>query len=188
MTIERTPDNFIKLAKYEKVLEVFLEVGSFKETCRQTGITYTTWKEWHKDPDFQGLLEEAQADVCVKLEREAMRRAVDGVDEPVFYKGKEVATKKKHSDYLLGVLLQANMPQKYRQNVSVDQTGDLKLTHQGAIEQLQSVRVELMSDPRLIELAYQTTSATDPNPRLLCSGSDPATEVTVSDQPSPEAD
>ena len=48
-----------------------------------------------------------------KLENAAVERAVDGVDEPVFYQGMECGSKKKYSDDLLKFLMQANNPSKY---------------------------------------------------------------------------
>ena len=46
------------------------------------------------------------------LEDEARRRAVDGVDEPVFQQGKQVGTIRKHSDTLLIFLLKGIRPQE----------------------------------------------------------------------------
>ena len=48
-----------------------------------------------------------------KLENAAVERAVEGVDEPVFYQGCECRSKKKYSDDLLKFLMQANNPSKY---------------------------------------------------------------------------
>lgn len=48
-----------------------------------------------------------------KLENAAVERAVEGVDEPVFYQGSECGSKKKYSDDLLKFLMQANNPSKY---------------------------------------------------------------------------
>ena len=48
-----------------------------------------------------------------KLENAAVERAVDGVDEPVFYQGIVCGSKKKYSDDLLKFLMQANNPTKY---------------------------------------------------------------------------
>jgi hypothetical protein len=51
-----------------------------------------------------------------RLEEEAWRRAVDGVDEPVgFYRGKPSAWVKRYSDTLLIFLLKALRPEKYRE-------------------------------------------------------------------------
>lgn len=54
------------------------------------------------------------------LEAEAVRRAYEGVDEPVFYQGSECGEVRKYSDTLLMFLLKGMMPNKYRERV--DQT------------------------------------------------------------------
>jgi len=51
------------------------------------------------------------------LEREARRRAAEGVLEPVFYQGEIVAKVKKYSDTLLIFLLKAHRPEKFRENI-----------------------------------------------------------------------
>ena len=57
------------------------------------------------------------------LEAEARRRALTGIDEPVFYKGKVVGSTKKYSRPLLMFLLEAHRPQKFRDGVKVEQPG-----------------------------------------------------------------
>ena len=57
------------------------------------------------------------------LEAEAWRRALTGIDEPVFYKGKVVGSTKKYSRPLLMFLLEAHRPQKFRDGVKVEQPG-----------------------------------------------------------------
>ena len=47
------------------------------------------------------------------IEAEARRRAVDGVDEPVYYQGKEVGTVRRYSDVLLIFLLKGLRPQRF---------------------------------------------------------------------------
>jgi len=53
------------------------------------------------------------------LEAEAVRRAADGVEEPVFYKGEVCGAVTKYSDGLLQFLLKGNMT-KYRDRVQAD--------------------------------------------------------------------
>ena len=67
--------------------------------------------------DWDEALEEARE----LLEAEARRRAAIGVDEPVFYKGQVVGHIRKYSDKLLMFLLKAHWPEKFRENVSIDQ-------------------------------------------------------------------
>ena len=51
-------------------------------------------------------------------EDEAVRRAHDGVDEPVFYQGKACGVVRKYSDTLLIFLLKGRRPEKYRDRPS----------------------------------------------------------------------
>ncbi len=62
------------------------------------------------------------------LEDEARRRAYDGWLEPVFHKGVKVGTVRKFSDTLLIVLLKAHKPEKYRENIKMDVSGDLNVS------------------------------------------------------------
>ena len=51
---------------------------------------------------------------------EARRRALTGVEEPVYYKGEAVDRTAKYSDTLLIFLLKAHRPEKFRDNVSAE--------------------------------------------------------------------
>lgn len=66
------------------------------------------------DPNFAAAWREAREDAADALEREARRRAVEGVDEPIYYKGEEVGTVRRYSDRLLEYLLGATRPEKFR--------------------------------------------------------------------------
>ena len=57
------------------------------------------------------------------LEAEARRRALTGIDKPVFYKGKVVGSTKKYSRPLLMFLLEAHRPEKFRDGGKVEQPG-----------------------------------------------------------------
>lgn len=188
MELEPMKPDLIKRAKYEAALTVYEQVGSIKETCRQAGISYQTWKNWKRDPLFMEMFEERHEEVCNVLEKEALKRAVEGDEEDVWYKGQVVGQRKKKSDYLLDRLLQANMPDKYRNNVNVEQSGETRINLQGAIEQLKTVRFELSSDPKYLEWAYQAEDSANSKPGLLCTGSDEESEDTLSNQQPPEAD
>lgn len=61
------------------------------------------------------------------LEDEAHRRAFDGVDEPVFYKGEDCGAVKKYSDTLAIFLLKAHAPEKYRERQDLTVKGTLTL-------------------------------------------------------------
>jgi len=81
----------------------------------------------HIDERIIDSLDQAAA----KLEKEAMRRAVDGVEEPVYYQGERVDSITKFSDPLLKTMLQANLPDKYRDRIDANVTGDITVLIKG---------------------------------------------------------
>jgi len=73
----------------------------------------TAYNEYHRNKDFASAWDEAVETATDSLENEAIRRARDGVEEPVFYQGEQVGKVKRYSDGLLMFLLRANRP-KFR--------------------------------------------------------------------------
>ena len=73
--------------------------------------------------DFAAQWDEALEEGTDLLEAEARRRAVTGIDKPVYYKGEVVGSITKYSDRLLMFLLRAHRPQKFRDGGKVKQTG-----------------------------------------------------------------
>ena len=73
--------------------------------------------------DFAAQWDDALGEGVDILEAEARRRAVTGVDKPVYYKGEVVGSITKYSDRLLMFLLRAHRPQKFRDGGKVKQTG-----------------------------------------------------------------
>lgn len=67
------------------------------------------------DPAYEAAFEEAWAMGCGYLEDLAMTRAVDGVEEPVFWQGEECGTITRY--YHMEFLLRGAMPEKYRERV-----------------------------------------------------------------------
>ena len=55
------------------------------------------------------------------LEAEAWRRAHDGIEEPILYKGQVVTHVRKYSDLLLMFLLKGLRPEKFRDKFSMPQ-------------------------------------------------------------------
>lgn len=74
-------------------------------------------------PAFANLWQEAFDEVTDKMEQEGLRRAVDGVDEPVFYQGIECGTKRVYSDSLLSMMLQGRRPDIYKNRVAQEVSG-----------------------------------------------------------------
>ena len=61
------------------------------------------------------------------VDRNAKRRAIDGVEEPVYYRGQKVGTKKWYSDTLLMFLLKKLRPE-YREAHKKTHDGTVNVT------------------------------------------------------------
>ena len=105
-------------------LDLFPRYGTIGDTLRRIGLkSRNSFYEWLKaDIQFAAEFEEVKTDYVERLEKEADRRAVDGVNKPVFYKGKLIVdehgvpiTIKEYSDTLLIFRLKALAPDKYRE-------------------------------------------------------------------------
>ncbi len=64
------------------------EHGLVMRATREAGVGQSTvWRRRKSDPDFEAAVQEAMEVAADKLEAEARRRAVFGVEEPVIYQG-----------------------------------------------------------------------------------------------------
>lgn len=77
----------------------------------------TVWRRREADPDFAAQCELAIEMAADKLEQEARRRAIEGVEEPVYQGGQLIGTKTVYSDQLLALLLKGR-----RKKVFADRT------------------------------------------------------------------
>lgn len=118
----------------QKFLEALLDVGGIEgAACKIVGINHATLiRHKDKDPEFAKAVEEHKALSADTIEAEAYRRAVQGVDEPVFFNGVTVGHVKRYSDRLLDKLLTAAKPDKYGNKSTVSVEG--KITHEVAIK------------------------------------------------------
>ena len=90
--------------------------GNVTLAAQQAGIDRATaYKNRARSREFTVAWEEALAEAVDRLEIEARRRAVTGVEEPVYYKGVVVGTVTKYSDAMLTLLLKAHRPEKFRE-------------------------------------------------------------------------
>ncbi len=110
-----------KLTAFCAALAETCNVG---RACSAVGISRWTAYHWRKEmPDFAQAWDEAMKAGMLALEDEAHRRAFEGTDEPVFYKGDECGSVRKYSDTLAIFLLKAHAPEKYREKTSMELTG-----------------------------------------------------------------
>lgn len=116
----------------EKARERFLSClstgASIAAAARAAGVGRATVYRWAKDDEaFADQWRDAYETGTDALEDEARRRAVDGVDKPIHYKGARVDTIREYSDMLLAMQLNARRPEKYRTNHKIEHTGGVKI-------------------------------------------------------------
>jgi len=126
LTTEEVIDPTFAVVRHKKkraFLVAFAELGVITYACRAAQIPRATYYVWmERDERFVMLRNQAEAIAIEKMEAEAHRRAVYGVDKPVFYQGARVATMKEYSDVLLIFLLKGAKPEKYKERLDVNQT------------------------------------------------------------------
>lgn len=116
---QRTPEEAAR--DQERYLEVVSRLGVIMRAVEQVpGLSWATVQHWRRsDPEFEDRLRDARAQFGERLEQEAVRRGALGYEEPVFYKGRQVATVTKRSDRLLELLLKKHVPE-FRDKVTAD--------------------------------------------------------------------
>lgn len=110
-------------------LRAFAQRGIVLDGVTAASVSRKTVAYWRESDEwFEELYKAALEEAGDRVEAEAMRRAVDGVDVPVIYQGmptmtedavsgeKRVLTTKQYSDSLLALILKGRK-QEYRENV-----------------------------------------------------------------------
>lgn len=123
-------------AKKAAFLEAFARLGTVTHAAKAAGVSRSLPYTWAgEDEEFKAAWEEAQQQANDALEREARRRAIEGVEEPVIHQGQltliqdpetgeiRPLTVRKYSDTLLIFLLKGNNPAKFRENATVEVAG-----------------------------------------------------------------
>lgn len=104
-----------KKQRQEDFLDKLIEYVSISTAAKKAKVSRSDVYWWIKnDLDFKILYDQACELAVAKLEDEAVRRAYEGYNKPVYQGGKKVGTIKEYSDTLLIVLLKARAPEKYK--------------------------------------------------------------------------
>ena len=110
--VDRSDRTAKKRQAFRAALAETANVLKSSEIARIARRTAYDWKS--ADSEFADAWERALDIGTDALEDEAVRRAHDGIDEPVFYQGKACGVVRKYSDTLLIFLLKGRRPEKYR--------------------------------------------------------------------------
>ena len=111
-------NNILHLKK-RAFIAAYAECGTITRAAEIAGIDRKTHYDWVKeDSDYVKACEAAYEQAGERLEQEARRRAVDGVEKPVFYQGQKCGVVNEYSDTLLIFLLKGAKPERYKERIS----------------------------------------------------------------------
>lgn len=95
-------------------LDALADGLSVSDAAKAAGVPIRTIYNWREgDPAFAAEWATAYTIGADNLEAEAQRRAVKGVEEPVFHGGKIVGTVTRYSDTLLIYMMKARDPERF---------------------------------------------------------------------------
>jgi hypothetical protein len=100
--------------KRRRFWETLALTGCVRDAARVAGISnQAAYRRRQRDAAFRAEWNEALARSRTGLVATAYKRAVEGVEEPIISGGKIVGTKRRYSDSLLRMLLQASNPDMF---------------------------------------------------------------------------
>jgi hypothetical protein len=125
----------------DQFLETLAQTCNITESAHAVGVTrQTAYHRRRADAAFRQGWDQAIDSAVDALEAEARRRAIDGIEEPHFYRGEICGTVRKYSDQLLMFLLKAHRPEKFRDRAPAlpPAAGPTEAESEGAKERLES--------------------------------------------------
>lgn len=110
--------------KKDQFLDILEQTANVTRAAEAIGMARRYMYEIReKDPEFKAKWDKAVELGTDALEDEAIRRASEGWDEPVFYQGVQCGYVRRFSDTLLIFQLKARRPEKYSNTNKVELTG-----------------------------------------------------------------
>ena len=114
--------------KKGKFLKALTSTGSVTLAAKRAGLSVEVLDGLREsDTDFAERWRQAEALATIALEMEARRRAVEGVEEPVFYQGQKIGVVRRYSDSLLSLLLRGSRPGKFRECAGDGDSGGMPI-------------------------------------------------------------
>jgi hypothetical protein len=110
--------------KKRAFLMAYAKMGNITSAAEAAEIARRTHYDWcDADPEYVLAFEQAKEAFADMLEREALRRATEGVEHTVYQGGKAVGKRREYSDTLLIFMLKGERAEKYRERTSTELTG-----------------------------------------------------------------
>jgi len=126
-----TPFDAISAPKKRAYLLALSRTGVILRACKAAEISHALPWVWRQDDEVFVLLEQQARKLGAEvLVQEAYRRAVEGIDKPIYYEGKRVDTLREYSDTLLIFLMKGALPDIYRERYEISGDKSRPLTVQ----------------------------------------------------------
>jgi hypothetical protein len=121
-------DIILQRKKQRAFLTAYATCGVISRAAEAAGIARQTHYDWmNNDPEYVEAFKQAEEEAAESLEAEARRRALEGWEEPVYYKGRVVGSVRKYSDTLLMFMLKGAKPEKYKERAEVKHEGEISV-------------------------------------------------------------
>jgi len=139
------------------------QTASVSAACQAARVSRTiAYRRRAANQAFAESWSDALEEALDALELEARRRAVEGVERPVYYKGQECGRIRRYSDSLLIFLLKAYRPWKFRDNYAGKDPAD---TVQVEVKYVEEDVPEVLGS-----LGYVRKDAGGPEPSITLPG------------------
>lgn len=168
-------------SQVETFLNTLAATGNVAASCRAAKCERRDVVHRQKhDQNFAEAWDEAIEAFRDHLVAEAYDRAVNGVEEDVYYQGRVVGTKKFRSDSLLMFLIKKERPE-YRDNLTLKQQTSINMSPDNVRVGTQKIDLSQLTAPELASLQKLLLKTVDPGSHLLLEGH--AEEVEAIESP-----
>jgi hypothetical protein len=107
--------------KQTAFLGAYAQIGIITKAAKIAGIHRNNHRLWLKeDAEYAEAFKESHQEACDNIEAEMRRRAIEGVQKPVFYKGEVCGYITEYSDTMLAMLANGYLPEKYKQKAKIE--------------------------------------------------------------------
>lgn len=101
--------------------------GDTLAACAALQVSTGWLRTWmREDPKVEARIKDAIDTGAAVLESAMIKRAVEGVKQPIYYKDQKVGSKRVYSDTLLIKALESRKPETYGKRVEVNQNVNVK--------------------------------------------------------------
>ncbi len=152
---ERIKNNYsLNTEVITRFLKLLAENGNVSMSAKMVGMNRRSiYKFAERCSEFRGAMREAQAEAKELLIGEARRRAVQGVQEDIYYQGQPCGQVTKYSDALLALLIRGHYGIPHPSTTNLNMLDDIQL-HQQSIddEENEEYDFSLLSDDEIDQL------------------------------------